>query len=98
MLHVYIKIILTDYIIKLMTIQHRRGCGMFRAYAHFSVNHPLVHKFNLLAVLSIFFVSCYELLVNESIIFSLGFVLVAFPMLVFAKASDYKNKYLSAKN
>lgn len=71
---------------------------MFRAYAHFSVNHPFIHKFNLLAILCIFAVSCYELLANESIIFSLGFVLIVFPALVFAKASDYKQKYLSAKN
>lgn len=71
---------------------------MFRAYAHFSVNHPLVHKFNLLVVLTIFIVSCYELLANEEIIFSLGFVLIVFPALVFAKASNYKQKYLSAKN
>lgn len=95
---VSIKILLIRYIIKLMIIQYRRGCGMFRAYAHFSVNHPLVHKFNLLAVLTIFLVSCYQLLANESIIFAIGFVLIAFPMLVFAKASDYKNKYLSTQN
>jgi energy-coupling factor transporter transmembrane protein EcfT len=71
---------------------------MFRVYAHFSVNHPFVHQFNLLIVLAIFMVSCYQLLANEAIVFSIGFVLIALPLFVFAKASDYKSKYLSTKD
>ncbi len=67
---------------------------MFRSYAHFSVNHPLMHKTNLLLVLSIFVISCYQLLANESIEYAAGFIFVMLPLIVFSKASDYKRKYL----
>ncbi len=69
---------------------------MFKSYAHFSVNHPLAHKTNLL-LLMIFFLTCsYQLLANEKIEYALGFIIVIFSIVIFAKASDYKRKYLSA--
>lgn len=68
---------------------------MFRAYAHFSVNHPVIHTTNILLVMMIFIFSCYQLLANENITFALGFLLVIFPTVLFAKSSDYKRKYLS---
>ena len=67
---------------------------MFRAYAHFSVNHPLMHYTNLLAVLAVFIVSCYQLLANENLLFASGLLFVVLPTIVFARSSDYKRKYL----
>lgn len=74
------------------------GKSMFRAYAYFSVNHPVMHYTNLLAVLMIFIVSCYQLLANESLIFAAGLLFVVFPVIVFARSSDYKRKYLSTSS
>ncbi|PSW11187.1 hypothetical protein C9J01_17160 [Photobacterium rosenbergii] len=71
---------------------------MFRAYAHFSVNHPVIHIVNLLIVMTIFAVSCYQLLANENLLFSAGFLFVTLPIILFAKSSDYKRKYLSTNN
>ncbi|ELR65058.1 hypothetical protein C942_01629 [Photobacterium marinum] len=45
----------------------------------------------------IFFLTCsYQLLANEKIEYALGFIIVIFSIVIFAKASDYKRKYLSA--
>ena len=69
---------------------------MFRTYAHFSVNNPYLHKANILILLVIFSVSCYQLLANENIEYAAGFLIVFIPTFIFAKSSDYKRKYLSA--
>lgn len=71
---------------------------MFRLYAHFSVNHPLIHKTNILITLAIFILSCYQLLENNNLQYAIGFVLVAIPTLIFSKSSDYKRKYLSSNH
>lgn len=71
---------------------------MFRAYAHFSVKYPAIHIANLLIVLSVFIISCYQLLANENLQYAAGFVFVILPIIVFAKSSDYKRKYMSANN
>ncbi|PQJ61621.1 hypothetical protein BTO08_15085 [Photobacterium angustum] len=68
---------------------------MIRAYAYLSKNHPLIHKFNILFVLSVFILCTYQLLENSKIEYSLGLVLILFPLFIFAKASTYKSKYLS---
>lgn len=68
---------------------------MFRMYAHFSVNHPNIHRLNLLVILGIFAISCYQLLANEKLEYAIGFLLVLIPTFIFAKSSDYKSKYLS---
>ncbi|PSX11035.1 hypothetical protein C0W27_07650 [Photobacterium angustum] len=68
---------------------------MIRAYAYFSKKHPLVHKFNILFVFSIFILCTYQLLENSKITYSLGYVLIIFSIFIFAKASTYKSKYLS---
>ncbi|PSU29844.1 hypothetical protein [Photobacterium lutimaris] len=71
---------------------------MFRAYAHFSVNHPLMHYTNLLIVLAVFITSCYQLLANENLTFASGILFVVLPTIVFARSSDYKRKYLSTNS
>lgn len=68
---------------------------MFRMYAHFSVNHPYLHKSNLLIVLIIFVLSCYQLLANENLEYAAGFLFVMIPTIIFAKSSAYRQKYLS---
>lgn len=71
---------------------------MYRLYAHFSVNHPLIHKSNILMTFVIFILSCYQLLENNNLAYAIGFILVAIPTLIFARSSDYKRKYLSTNN
>lgn len=71
---------------------------MFRAYAHFTVNHPYIHALNLLLVTAIVFISGYQLLANEELVYATGFILVLFPSIVFAKSSDYRRKYISQNN
>lgn len=70
---------------------------MFRKYAHFSVSHPYTHKANILIIIGIFSTSCYQLLANENIEYAAGFLFVIIPILIFAKSSDYKRKYLSTE-
>jgi len=71
---------------------------MFRAYAHFTVKHPYIHTLNLFTMLSVFMISGYQLLVNENLIYAAGFLLVSIPTFIFAKASDYKRKYISTNS
>ncbi|EGQ7955075.1 hypothetical protein JRK27_000840 [Vibrio vulnificus] len=66
-----------------------------RKYAHFSVKHPWIHRFNLLVALMIFAVSCYELLADENLWYGLGTLFTFVLLLVFASASEFKRKYLS---
>ena len=68
---------------------------MFKLYARFSVNHPYFHASNLLILLGIFILSCYQLLANEKLEYALGIVALIIPMVIFAKSSEYKRKYLS---
>ena len=68
---------------------------MFRSYARFSMNHPYLHALNLLIVVVIFSVSCYQLLANEKLEYAAGLIAVVIPLFIFAKSSDYKRKYFS---
>ncbi|HAS6070504.1 TPA: hypothetical protein I7144_04365 [Vibrio vulnificus] len=61
-----------------------------RKYAHFSVKHPWIHRFNLLVALMIFAV-----LANENLWYGLGTLFTFVLLLVFASASEFKRKYLS---
>lgn len=67
---------------------------MVRLYAVFSSNHPIVHGAILLLLGAFFGISVYQLLVHEALIFLPGIFLLIIPMIFFAKASDYKRKYL----
>lgn len=68
---------------------------MFRAYARFSANHPILHGANLLLVATVFGTSCYQLLAEENIAYSAGLVGVVLPMVLFAKSADYRRKYMN---
>ncbi|MBC7005811.1 hypothetical protein BIZ37_24940 [Photobacterium sp. BZF1] len=68
---------------------------MMRAYARFTVNHPFFHSFNLVVVLGIFTLSCYQLLVEENLVFGAGFLVVMIALALFAGAADYRSKYLT---
>ncbi|PSV27981.1 hypothetical protein C9J44_19370 [Photobacterium sp. GB-27] len=70
---------------------------MIRAYAYLSKKYPLIHKVNILFVFSIIILCTYQLLENSKIEYSLGLVLILFPLFIFAKASTYKSKYLGDK-
>ncbi|PSV20536.1 hypothetical protein C0W44_11005 [Photobacterium leiognathi subsp. mandapamensis] len=67
---------------------------MIRAYARLSKSYPLVHKLNILLVLSIFILCTYQLLQNSKVEYAVGLIFILFPLFLFAKASTYKNKYL----
>ena len=71
---------------------------MLRAYAQFTVKHPYIHALNLFTMLSVFVISGYQLLANENLIYAAGLLLVSIPTFIFAKASDYKRKYLSTNS
>ncbi|RWX56192.1 hypothetical protein EDI28_07865 [Photobacterium chitinilyticum] len=63
-------------------------------YARFSQKHPKTHvTFVALMVLSII-VSMALLLLQEKLIFTFGLLIAIFPLVLFAKASDYRKKYL----
>ncbi|MBY5947402.1 hypothetical protein [Photobacterium rosenbergii] len=68
---------------------------MMRAYARFTVNHPIFHSLNLVAVFGLFILCCYQLLVEEELVFGTGFFVVMIAVGLFAGAADYRSKYLS---
>lgn len=68
---------------------------MFKMYASFSVKHPLLHAINLLIVNGFFMFCCYQLVENEKIEYAPGFLLVLLFIFIFAKAAEYRSKYLS---
>jgi hypothetical protein len=45
-------------------------------------------------VAAIFSISCYQLLVNEELMFSVGLVVPVMILPLFAMAADYKRKYM----
>lgn len=70
---------------------------MFRKYALFAIKHPKIHTLNLLITLAVMLFSCYELIENENFIFANGIAFSFVCILIFARASEYKRKYLSHK-
>ncbi len=71
---------------------------MIRHYAILSGNYPLLHKFNLLLMLSLMVTSCYQLLINENLLFTSGLVVSIIFLVFFGKTSEYKRKYLNRLN
>ncbi|BAX53816.1 hypothetical protein PDPUS_1_02442 [Photobacterium damselae subsp. piscicida] len=69
---------------------------MFRLYALFSFRHPLLHKLNILLVLSIIAFSSYELVYQKNIFSMLGYLFVILCFIVFAKSAYYRTKYLGS--
>jgi hypothetical protein len=67
---------------------------MDRYYARFSSNHPWMHLSFLAIVAAIFCISCYQLLVNEELIFAVGLAVPVVIIPFFAMAANYKRKYM----
>ena len=68
---------------------------MFKSYAIFSVKYPLFHAFNLLLINGLFLFCCYQLIAHENIEYAPGFLVVLLFGFIFAKAADYRTKYLT---
>jgi len=67
---------------------------MIRKYALFSQKNKKTHTSIVAFAVLITIANMFLLLSEERIIFSLGLVIPIFPLIIFAKASDYKTKYL----
>ncbi len=65
-----------------------------KGYAKFSVKHLWFHRLNVTAVAFIFFLSLYQLLVNEAFEYSVGFIITLLATLLFASSSAFKKRYL----
>ncbi|MFT7683653.1 MAG: hypothetical protein ACI935_003153 [Moritella dasanensis] len=68
---------------------------MFRRYAIFTNNHPMPHKFNLFITILVMLVSIYQLIENEQLIYANGIAFALLSVVIFARASEYKRKYLT---
>ncbi len=67
---------------------------MIRLYAQFSKNNPAMHWMILCGLFLLVMLSTYQLLANEELVYGFGLMVPVLPMFVFAKASDYRRKYL----
>jgi len=68
---------------------------MFRRYAIFTNNYPLLHNTILMLVTSIMLVSLYQLIEYEQLIYAYGFIFGLLSIVLFARSSEYKRKYLT---
>jgi len=68
---------------------------MFRRYAIFTNNYPILHNINLMLVIIIMLVSVYQLIENEQLLYANGIAFALLSVVLFARASDYKRKYLT---
>ncbi|NBI51809.1 hypothetical protein EIZ48_04375 [Photobacterium alginatilyticum] len=68
---------------------------MIRSYALFSQKYKKSHCFIVSALLLTIVVSIILLLSEEKIIFLLGLIIPVFPLIIIARASEYKRKYLN---
>ncbi|WP_036798907.1 hypothetical protein [Photobacterium marinum] len=67
---------------------------MVKQYAVFSNKHPILHWMFILTFSLTMVVSSYLLLETEDVGFVGGMILPILPFGLFAKAADYKKKYL----
>ncbi|MDO6707178.1 hypothetical protein [Photobacterium sp. 1_MG-2023] len=56
---------------------------------------PLLHKLNLCLAIAFFATCCYQLIVQENLLFSLGILAVSVLLTLFAGSSNYRRKYIS---
>ncbi|WP_033197568.1 hypothetical protein [Moritella dasanensis] len=68
---------------------------MFRRYAIFTNDHPRLHNLNLMVVILVILVSLYQLIENEELIYANGIAFTLVSVVIFARASEYKRKYLT---
>ncbi|WP_064607496.1 hypothetical protein [Photobacterium sp. J15] len=67
---------------------------MVKQYAVFSSKHPVLHWMFMLTFLLTMVVSSYLLLETEQLAYIGGMALPVLPFILFARASNYKKKYL----
>jgi len=68
---------------------------MFRRYAIFTNNHPILHNLNLMIVTLVLLFSVYHLIEHEQIIYANGIAFALLSVILFARAAEYKRKYLT---
>ncbi|MFT5806776.1 MAG: hypothetical protein ACI9LG_001047 [Moritella dasanensis] len=66
---------------------------MIRQYCKFSIANPALHKLHVLMLVLIPLYSAYELLENQNLMFTLGFVAVIPSIVILAKSAEYARKY-----
>ncbi|MCJ8347936.1 hypothetical protein [Moritella sp.] len=68
---------------------------MFRRYAIFTNKFPMLHNINLMIVIFVMLVSVYQLVENEQLVYANGIAFALLSVVMFARASDYKRKFLA---
>jgi len=68
---------------------------MFRSYAIFSKNNPMLHSLVLVIVFSVMFFSIYQLIENEALVYGFGILFCLLCSILFAKSSKYSRQYLN---
>ncbi|QUM74780.1 hypothetical protein HWV00_17610 [Moritella sp. 24] len=68
---------------------------MFRRYAIFTNNYPLLHNINLMIVILVMLGSLYQLIENEQLIYANGIAFALLSVIMFARSAEYKRKYLT---
>ena len=68
---------------------------MFRRYAIFTNNNPMLHNINLLIVISVLLFSLYQLIENEQLVYTNGIAFALLSVVMFSRSSEYKRKYLT---
>ena len=68
---------------------------MFRRYAIFTNNNPMLHNINLLIVISVLLFSLYQLIENEQLVYANGIAFALLSVVMFSRSSEYKRKYLT---
>jgi len=71
---------------------------MFRRYAIFTNNHPILHNINLMLVTLVMLFSIYQLIEHEQLIYANGIAFALLSVIMFARSSDYKRKFLTKNN
>lgn len=67
---------------------------MIRSYAYFSASHRMAHLYLILMTFAVFVFSAWSLLSNENLVYAAGVVGPVVPLILFAKASDYRRAYV----
>jgi len=70
---------------------------MFRRYAIFTNNYPMLHNINLMLVVLVMLVSVYQLVENEQLLYANGIAFVLLSVAMFNRSADYKRKYLTKR-
>jgi len=58
----------------------------------------MLHNINLTIVISVMLVSVYQLIENEQLVYANGIAFALLAVIMFARSSDYKRKFLTKNN